>query len=307
MMKREECFSEVQHIIVGEGQNFRAEDGDWIQKARSIVKENGVFWVFLDYFQQSHTTLSGLPPLPNQNKAYLCTIVRNSKRVSECLKKELDDICKSSFAKTNQLENHLEHMFSKLHFIHSFLGSYVVEKMAESKVVPYLQTKLDQLLDDGWSSKDIAILCSTKKDKLQLALESKMSGPRILFTSAEDIDSDAVVLDSIRRFSGLERNIVILINPQAHPSQSQVEKNLLVGAISRARIQLIVIDLISSRNGRDSTGNGRDSAGNGRDSAGDGGDSAGNGGDSAGNGSDSAGNGTGFAVANPEDGRMEID
>ncbi|XP_035280949.1 schlafen family member 13-like isoform X2 [Anguilla anguilla] len=322
MMKREECFSEVQHIIVDEGQNFRAEDGDWIQKARNIVKENGVFWVFLDYFQQSHITRSGLPPLPSQSKAYLCTIVRNSKQVSERLKKEIDGICKS-FTKTNQLANHLKSMFSKLRFIHSFSGSYVVEKMAERKVVPYLRNKLYHLLDDGRSSKDIAILCSTQKDrdKIQLALESKRSGPRICFTSAEDMDSDVVVLDSIRRFSGLERNIVILIDPQAHPSQCEVEKNLLVGAISRARIQLIVIDLISSRNVRDSAGDGRDSdgdgsdsagnerdsAGDGRDSAGNGSDSAGDGRDSAGNGRDSPGNGTGFAVANPEDGRMEID
>ncbi|KAJ8381056.1 hypothetical protein SKAU_G00018340 [Synaphobranchus kaupii] len=33
MMKSEIYFSEVKHIIVDEGQNFRFEDGDWIQKA----------------------------------------------------------------------------------------------------------------------------------------------------------------------------------------------------------------------------------------------------------------------------------
>ncbi|KAJ8261599.1 hypothetical protein GJAV_G00156140 [Gymnothorax javanicus] len=82
MLRGEQHFSDVKHIIVDEGQNFRDEDGDWIQKAKNIVKKNGkngVFWVFLDYFQQSHNKPSGLPPVDQQNyRAYLYTVVRNS-------------------------------------------------------------------------------------------------------------------------------------------------------------------------------------------------------------------------------------
>ncbi|XP_036407643.1 schlafen family member 13-like [Megalops cyprinoides] len=72
-------FTEIQHIIVDEGQNFRDENGDWYSKAVEIVRESGgVFWIFLDHFQQSHTTRSGLPNPKIKNEFYLDRVVRNS-------------------------------------------------------------------------------------------------------------------------------------------------------------------------------------------------------------------------------------
>lgn len=61
------------------------------------------------------------------------------------------------------------------------------------------------------------------------------------FAEADDTDKNSIVFDSIRRFSGLERNIVFVVNPVVHKYQQEIGENLLLSAASRARTQLYVL------------------------------------------------------------------
>uniref|UniRef100_A0A8C4V190 Uncharacterized protein n=1 Tax=Falco tinnunculus TaxID=100819 RepID=A0A8C4V190_FALTI len=63
-------FPKVKHIVVDEAQNFQSE-GNWHQCAWELVKKkSGIFWVFLDFVQFTHTyglerrIVFGIHPVP---------------------------------------------------------------------------------------------------------------------------------------------------------------------------------------------------------------------------------------------------
>uniref|UniRef100_A0A4W4GDI7 UvrD-like helicase C-terminal domain-containing protein n=1 Tax=Electrophorus electricus TaxID=8005 RepID=A0A4W4GDI7_ELEEL len=93
----------------------------------------------------------------------------------------------------------------------------------------------------GHSPRDIAVLFSTMETKSSLLYQYVR--PSFQHGSIENINDDVVVMDTIRRFSGQERDIVFLVEPAAHYSQSEIEPSLLLTAYSRARIRLYVYHL----------------------------------------------------------------
>uniref|UniRef100_A0A8C3F232 Uncharacterized protein n=1 Tax=Chrysemys picta bellii TaxID=8478 RepID=A0A8C3F232_CHRPI len=111
-------------------------------------------------------------------------------------------------------------------------------------IVEYSQ--IDIPFERGYSGKDIAILCSTTKEKaryhciLQPRMRAMMRhfGLDAVFTTADNVLGQGIVLDSIRRFSGLERNIVFGINPVPVPTQEEISENLKLCVASRANLQL---------------------------------------------------------------------
>lgn len=64
-------FPTVKHVVMDEVQNFRIEDGDWLQRARELVRspqasddpdENpGFLWLFIDNGQINHSFATGIP------------------------------------------------------------------------------------------------------------------------------------------------------------------------------------------------------------------------------------------------------
>nr|XP_023675417.1 schlafen family member 13-like [Paramormyrops kingsleyae] len=239
-MKKE--FPNIKHIIVDEAQNFRREDGDWYKKARQIVKPgNGVLWVFLDYFQLSHTEPDGLPsPSRQTNKIPLVYSLRNSVAVHDEVCKKLDSIRESKFKLERDIKEHMEGLIRQKNCMHSLPGYYEEIITTEKEKLSILTSLLRNLLRQGNSPKDIAILVSIcfSIDSVKLHLEYEIKLP---LGSAENLDENVVVVDSVRRFSGLERNIVILINPVVHRFQRKIKDQFLVSGFSRARIQLYVI------------------------------------------------------------------
>ncbi|XP_076852850.1 schlafen family member 13-like [Brachyhypopomus gauderio] len=234
-MKKDYAYTDVFHIVVDEGQNFRLEDGDWYVKAKEHVERSGgILWVFVDYFQKCHSFRNGLPSLPNQNNigiAYLNKVVRNSKKVFNEMRKILTKIEDES---SEDMSTHLKYMCEKMSYIPSLEGNfhrYTYQPPAMTQVEKLVQT----LLSSGHSPRDITVLFSTRDAQDSLVGNRNFSFPH---GNIEHIDDDVVVMDTIRRFSGLERNIVILVQPAAHPTQTEIEPNLLLIAYSRARIRL---------------------------------------------------------------------
>ncbi|XP_072574437.1 schlafen family member 13-like [Paramormyrops kingsleyae] len=252
-MKKE--FPNIKHIIVDEAQNFRREGGDWYKKARQIVKPgNGVLWVFLDYFQLSHTEPDGLPsPSRQTNKSILDKSLRNSVAVHKEVCQKLDRIRVSKAKRKRDVKEHMERMCRQKNCMHSLPGYYEEIITTKKEKLSRLTSLLKKLLRQGNSPKDIAILGSTltSANRVRQEINSLTQEINLPLGSTKNLDKNVVVVDSIRRFSGLERNIVILINPVVQLHDRKLKEHLLVSGFSRARIQLYVI-FVKERTGNKS-------------------------------------------------------
>ncbi|XP_078278485.1 schlafen family member 11-like [Rhinoraja longicauda] len=239
-MKQE--FPSVKHIIVDEAQNFRNEDGPWYEKAEGLrTKEEthpngpGVFWIFMDHFQTSHIFETGLPRIDSQDpKEELTIVVRNAKKIHNVV---LEHVNKSlQFGQEGF--RYLEELAQSAICNHSFAGVATINRKKTHKViVSNLAEQIQSYFKEGYIPKDIAILCSTSpeceryRDPLLALLNTHL-------VRAEEILENAIVLDSLRRFSGLERTIVFGINPVPHPKQKKLTPNIMVCVASRARTKL---------------------------------------------------------------------
>ncbi|XP_064234541.1 schlafen family member 11 [Aotus nancymaae] len=237
-------FEHIQHIIIDEAQNFRTEDGDWYGKAKTITQraENGpgILWIFLDYFQTSHLDDNGLPPLSEQYpREEFTRIVRNADPIAKYLQKEMQLIRNnpSSNIPPGSLEVLLEAEWSQ-----GVQGDLKIKKhFTVEQIVTYVANECKLFFERGYSPKDVAVLVSTTKEvehykyELLKALRKKMA---VQLSDACDILSDDIMLDSVRRFSGLERNIVFGIDPRT--AELPILHNILVCLASRAKQHLYI-------------------------------------------------------------------
>ncbi|XP_010337959.3 schlafen family member 11 [Saimiri boliviensis] len=237
-------FEHIQHIIIDEAQNFRTEDGDWYGKAKTITQRAkngpGILWIFLDYFQTSHLDHSGLPPLSEQYpREELTRIVRNADPIAKYLQKEMQVIRNNpSFnIPPGSLEVLLEAEWSQ-----GVQGNLKIENhFTVEQIVTYVANKCKHFFERGYSPKDVAVLVSTTREverykyELLKALRKKRA---VQLSDACDILSDHIMLDSVRRFSGLERNIVFGIHPRT--AELPLLHNILVCLASRAKQHLYI-------------------------------------------------------------------
>ncbi|KAF6097186.1 schlafen family member 13 [Phyllostomus discolor] len=250
-------FKKIKHIIMDEAQNFRAEDGDWYKKAETITEKGkghpGILWIFLDYFQTSHMVDSGLPRLEHQDtKEELTRMVRNADQIVNYLQERMHKV------RENPPPNIPPKSLKILHEAEWAQGvpgeCKITTYLNLDQVVAYITKKCQFFLKQGYSCKDIAVLCSTASDiekyksKLQTAMSKRESsesneGSHLFeqFENASDVTGNHIVLDSVRRFSGLERNIVFGVNPRA--AEPAVFNNLLLCLASRARKHLYILML----------------------------------------------------------------
>ncbi|MBN3304636.1 schlafen family member 11 [Amia ocellicauda] len=240
-------FAEAEHIIVDEAQNFRQEDGDWYKKAEGIMERgenNGVFWIFVDYFQKSHTEADGLPDVFRQNHVILTVCVRNSFRIYNEVSNLIKEISSGTIGRQyrGSMKEHLEKITRNSVCSHSFQGTYRKQKVKE--IVPFIVMSVNTLFSKGFLPRDIAILLSNNQeleDFRRRLLQHSDKSLLCKFATESDAHEDLIVVETIRRFSGLERNIVYVLNPKTHYWQLNIQPNLLVSAISRARTQLYLV------------------------------------------------------------------
>ncbi|KAF7477391.1 Hypothetical predicted protein [Marmota monax] len=243
-MKKED-FKDIQHIIVDEAQNFRKEDGDWYGKAIAITQREkehpGNLWIFLDYFQTSHLDVSGLPPLSSQYpREELTRVVRNADQIALYLKKLMKNIKKNP--PRNIPRRSLE-MLPEAEWVRDVQGILKIQKnLTQTQIVNFVADTCKGLFEKGYTFKDIAVLVSTteevndyKYDLLRAMRKKRM----VQFCDASGVLSDHIVLDSVRRFSGLERNIVFGIHSKT--AEPPILNNILACLASRAKQQLYIL------------------------------------------------------------------
>nr|XP_056720955.1 schlafen family member 11-like [Euleptes europaea] len=240
-------YPNIKHIVVDEAQNFRVEHGQWYKKACNIVRRDlntpGIFWIFLDYFQMSHPFNSGLP-LPSQQYPQECLTkgVRNASAIYEVVRSEMEKIVEAK--RLNIPYPRLEKLLGRACCGNSVVGRCRSKPQMEVReIVRYVARECQIYLDKGYSRRDIAILCSTKEKASYyrpfLVEEMRKLRLDVCFVQANELLRDEIVLDSARRFAGLERTIVFGINPV--PTQQEVSHNLLLCVASRANQQLHVL------------------------------------------------------------------
>lgn len=248
-------FDNIQHIIVDEAQNFRTEDGNWYAKAKAITQRNqdcpGILWIFLDYYQTTHKFSTGLPPPSAQNsKEELTRVVRNADPIGYYLQKVIERVKENPPANL-PLES-LE-MLHEAEWAQGVSGVCEIKNFLDiQKIMAYIAKQCQLFFRKGYSAKDIAVLLNTAADVdeyteiLQRSMRKRMchqSGENCAglacFGDASRVMEDLIVVDSVRRFSGLERNIVFGINPQ--PAEPVLCHSLLLCLASRAKKHLYIL------------------------------------------------------------------
>ncbi|XP_030041887.1 LOW QUALITY PROTEIN: schlafen family member 13-like [Microcaecilia unicolor] len=242
-------FPGVKHVIIDEAQNFRSENGDWYVRAKKIrtpknsTDEVGILWVFLDYFQMNHSFPCGLPFLPKQYpRECLTKVVRNATKIYDIMLPIMKKIVAVTVEDTEK--NMLTKLLKDAECTHGVSGlCRKKEGMDKQKIAKYVANKCNIYFHEGYLAKDIAILCSTKEDvegyKPILLKALCMFKPNEYFVDGSELQGEHIVLDSVRRFSGLERNIVFCINPES--TDNCVFNNVLLCMVSRARKEVYLL------------------------------------------------------------------
>ncbi|NXW54740.1 SLFN9 protein, partial [Eurystomus gularis] len=239
-------FEDVKHIIIDEAQSFRTEEGDWYRKALNLTSsqhlpEPGFFWIFLDYLQTSHSFQTGLPEAGWHDPVESLTeVVRNAKNIYSYVKENMDVIVKdSTLAIPNQ---RLKSLLDRATCAHTVRGCAEVKELDRNRIAKYVAEHCQRYLKMGYSEKDIAILCYTDEEARVYwgILESEMSPKsKISLRRMEGkLWREHAVLDSVRRFSGLERSIVFGIIPNLFPFCEKLSRNIVVCVASRANLNL---------------------------------------------------------------------
>ncbi|XP_007935732.1 schlafen family member 11 [Orycteropus afer afer] len=238
-------FENTEHIIIDEAQNFRLENGDWYEKAKIITNRKkdcpGILWIFLDYFQTSHMDKSGLPQLSAQYpREELTRVIRNANPIAKYLQEEMQVVRQNP--PYNIPPGSLD-MFCEIEWAQGVQGTLkIMKELTVKQMVTYVADTCSILFANGYSPNDVAVLVSTARDVnyYKCELLKAMRKKRIVqVCDACDMFSDHIVLDSVRRFSGLERNIVFGIHPK--PVEANILGNFLVCLASRARQQLHIL------------------------------------------------------------------
>ncbi|VFV30015.1 schlafen family member 5-like [Lynx pardinus] len=247
-------FQKIKHIIIDEAQNFRTEDGDWYEKAKAITQRKkdcpGILWIFLDYFQTTHLSCSGLPALTAQYpREELTRVIRNADPIAKYLQEVMQEVRENPPCNIPPASLEMVHKAEWAQGIPGYVE--IMEYLDMEDMVFQVAKKCHFLFRNGYSPKDIAVLFSKAseveiyKDKLLRAMRkrntSQLDGESDLLVQiqdASDIMANHIVLDSVRRFSGLERNIVFGFNLTAEPD---IFHNLLLCLASRAKKHLYIL------------------------------------------------------------------
>lgn len=272
-------YRQICNVIIDEAQNFKDRDGDWYAVAEKLSNQDpslfqaatatgdaeppgdkteggdvkctvsssklaspkkgqrsldltcGYFWVFVDYAQKVHKFRAGLPGLIGKNNFMLSEISRNSK--------EIFDYAMKFMAVPSEAVSQGKEFISDTPVLgHSYENGKGVEvvKCGKDAVHSTLFTVLDSYLNKGVQPDDIAILVSKQKDR-------DMVRQTVTEETGED-KADArvkdVTVDTVRRFSGLDKPVIIGLDPYTDASHADLDK-LIVNLTTRARDGLVII------------------------------------------------------------------
>ena len=228
---------QYQHIFVDEGQDlYGVHWPELLQLCHSQPDYNrdDVFYFWVMYDSNQHVQPSGKQNLPVwylRNACRLTRVLRNTESVFSLSRKY--------FSSVHQRNNEIK-------LGHTEVGLTVrwVNKLTSDKTNGplILGEEIERILHQKVQSKDIVVLTRRKieRDKLIGSLTSygmSCQNAEESITTGED----KVIVDSIRRFKGLESKVVILFDPKYCVDPDNQARELMYIAVSRCLCYLVIL------------------------------------------------------------------
>ena len=224
-------------ILVDESQDFYK---DWYEALCFAKKDDGQIVFFYDPFQEQikKSMISNLEKAVDVTKFPLKINFRNTWEISSLLQKLI-----KNFYPDNELlyDKPIENHGEKPDLIEIDDRNKQIEKIAEITENLVKKEKISPkniaIIYDGSirapSKKDLSITTEIKKKGFEVISAEEYSEP-YLNKSKEN----CITIDSIRRFKGLEKTVIIVTNIE--DIDKETVKNLYTG-LSRARAHLIIV------------------------------------------------------------------
>ncbi|KAK7109857.1 hypothetical protein V1264_013826 [Littorina saxatilis] len=191
----------------------------------------GYFWVFMDYAQKVHKFKAGLPGLIGKNNFMLSEISRNSKEIFDYAMKFMD---KPSEA----VPDGKTCVSDAPRLGHDYQNGKGVEvvKCTKESVYRTLFGVLESYLGTGMKPDDIAILVSKRREKDEVEKSVNETDG----TDDTRPTTQGVTVDTVRGFSGMDKSVVIGLEPHANENHADLDK-FIVNLATRAKDGLVII------------------------------------------------------------------
>ena len=206
-------------IIVDEGQDFQPF---WLSALNVALSTEGVIRIFYDSNQSVYNNLKVLPADIQLSPIRLSLNMRNTRRI---------------------------HAIVQAYYRGSAIRPIGPEGVdiewiaAESvrDICSKINQKINQLIyEERIKPSDIAVLMASSYEINECAPNDWLEG--VVCRRADDFEKDAVTIDTIRRFKGLESRVVIL----AATPRLIGDRELIYVGLSRARTHLIIVGNMSN-------------------------------------------------------------
>jgi superfamily I DNA and RNA helicase len=208
-------------LIMDEAQDFSEER---MLMVHTLLKEHAFKFYFWDDHQNINLNQTAIPPCETQ--LMLTRNFRNTQKIFKSIRKHVE----------KNIELHSDGPLGREIEV---LSSY--PKGNDEMMLSLVEEKVKQLIHhEGLEAKDIAILSFKGKQKSSLH-QLKSNVPLILFE--DKTSQDAIKVDTVRRFKGLEANVVIIVELDDEKAMSDQKhfNDLCYVAFSRAIHHCIVI------------------------------------------------------------------
>ena len=231
-------FADVRHVIVDEAQKFENKgEEDWLGSILTILNRTEItdqdtsLYIFFDELQKIRRKpqlhLDKFPIQPTWCE--LTLVIRNSKRIYE---------------KWNTIALQLSDHQKKIQLAHDYEGRGVhtltLSGYDEKEFFSNVQKEIDRVLEDNsYQPSDLAILFNeveiAARFRKHLGVNSNLR-----VHDAEEFPRQGLVVDSFRRFSGLEAPVVMAVAPVTYTYfEHQGKVDILL--FSRAMIEFYLI------------------------------------------------------------------
>ncbi|KAK6186067.1 hypothetical protein SNE40_008174 [Patella caerulea] len=238
-------YGQIKNVFIDEAQNFKDRDGDWYKLAEKLSKQNssssgtdinsGYFWMSMDYAQKVHKFKAGIPSLIGKTNFMLSEISRTSKEIFEYASKFMN-------SNNSNCSSDSSYMQDKPKLGHEFNSGHKVNVIhCDQKLLTETLSKvLGNFTSNGTDTRDMAILTGKKKDADRVQNSILPDLNRCDDRNGNDANIEDVTVESVRRFSGLDRPIIIGLDPSINEDHADLNK-FIVNLSTRAKDGLVII------------------------------------------------------------------
>ena len=209
-------------IIIDEAQDF---NDDWIIALQELLEDDGFLYIFGDPLQS----------IFNENSLW-----ENVGGASIFLDKNVRNVGKISKAVSSIFETDVG--LNKVRGGKATFTKVTNDEQISKKIIK----KIKRLISEGAQPHQMIILCNEtgRGDSLEKALEESNLNLQVLrkWKNHQEVGDDqhSIVIETINRFKGLEKEIIFLVLPERHiENDNQLKKLAYVGS-SRATAQLYI-------------------------------------------------------------------